>query len=220
MTDQSSAVQYSSWSAAPPRVPLAVKLDYTAFLCVLVPYYLKAYGPTNFLYFCDVALLLTAVTVWTEHPLPASAAAVGILLPQSLWMVDFVASLLGHPITGMTAYMFNAALPLFTRFLSFYHFWLPLFVLWLVRRLGYDRRGFPAWSALAVVLLLVCYLFLPAPPAPANDPGKPVNVNYVFGPSDQRAQTWMPPKAYLLCMMGLLPSLIFWPTHRFLGRFW
>ena len=115
--------------------------------------------------------------------------------------------------------MFNSALPIFTRFLSFYHFWLPLFVLWLVRRLGYDRRGFTTWTALSIALLLVCYLFLPAPPAPANDPGKPVNVNYVFGPSDQHTQTWLPPVDYLLCMMGLLPVLIFWPTRLFLRRF-
>jgi hypothetical protein len=218
MIDQNSLAQRAAWSVARPRLPLAVKLAYTAFLCVLVPYYLKAYGPTNFLYFCDVALLLTAVTVWTEHPLPASASAVGILLPQTLWMADFLASLAGHPVTGMTGYMFNSSLPVFTRFLSFYHFWLPLFLLWLVRRLGYDRRGFAAWSALAIVLLLVCYLFLPAPPAPANDPGKPVNVNYVFGPSDEHAQTWLPPMSYLLCMMAFLPALIFWPTHLMLRR--
>ena len=41
------------------RIPLVVKLLYTAFVCVLVPIYWHLYGPTNFLYFCDVALLLT-----------------------------------------------------------------------------------------------------------------------------------------------------------------
>ena len=38
------------------RVPLVVKLGYSAFTAVLVPLYLHATGPTNFLYFCDVAL--------------------------------------------------------------------------------------------------------------------------------------------------------------------
>lgn len=33
------------------RIPLWAKLGYTAFVVVLVPYYLKTYGPTNFLYF-------------------------------------------------------------------------------------------------------------------------------------------------------------------------
>ncbi len=48
------------------RVPLAVKLGFTAFMAVLVPVYWLNYGPTNFLYFCDVALFLTLAAVWTE----------------------------------------------------------------------------------------------------------------------------------------------------------
>ena len=41
------------------RVPLWLKLIFTAFMFVLVPVYWYYYGPTNFLYFCDVSLLLT-----------------------------------------------------------------------------------------------------------------------------------------------------------------
>ena len=65
-------------------IPLALKLALTAFLCVQVPFYWSAYGPTNFLYFCDIALFLTVASVLTEKRLPASMAAVGILLPQLL----------------------------------------------------------------------------------------------------------------------------------------
>ena len=72
------------------RIALPLKIVYTAFLAVLVPYYLKAYGPTNFLYFCDVALLMTLIALWAESPLWASMPAVGILFPQSLWCVDFL----------------------------------------------------------------------------------------------------------------------------------
>jgi len=35
------------------KIPLVIKLIYTAFVLVMVPVYLRAYGPTNFLYFCD-----------------------------------------------------------------------------------------------------------------------------------------------------------------------
>ena len=49
------------------RIPIALKLAYTAFLAVLVPVYWRNYGPTNFLYFCDVALFLTLVGIWTEN---------------------------------------------------------------------------------------------------------------------------------------------------------
>ncbi len=40
------------------RIPLALKLAYTAFVAVLVPYYWVTYSPWNFLFFCDVALLI------------------------------------------------------------------------------------------------------------------------------------------------------------------
>ncbi len=199
-------------------IPLWIKLAYTGFVMILVPYYLHAYGPTNFLYFCDVALLLTTVALWSENSLLASASIVGILLPQLLWMVDFIGALTGHSLTGMTAYMFNPVIPLFTRFLSFFHFWLPLFLLWLVGRLGYDQRAFKLWTPLAWLLLIVSYLFLPPPPAPADNPALPVNVNYVFGPSDAQPQEWMPPLLYLTLLLTLLPTLIFWPTHRVLAK--
>ena len=80
------------------RLPLAFKLAYTAFVAVLVPHYWQAYGPTNFLYFCDIALLLTCVAMWRESAVLASACAVGILLPQCLWMVDFLGTWVGLPV--------------------------------------------------------------------------------------------------------------------------
>jgi hypothetical protein len=46
--------------------------------------------------------------------------------------------------TGMTAYMFDGAKPLFLRGLSLFHGWLPFFLVYLVARLGYDGRGLPA----------------------------------------------------------------------------
>src|SRR3954463_11176948 len=97
------------------RIPLWLKCAYTAFFAVLVPYYWHAYGPTNFLFFCDMSLFFTLGAIWLESPLLASMPAVGILLPQSLWMLDLVAELLGVRLTGMTGYMFHDGIPLFTR---------------------------------------------------------------------------------------------------------
>lgn len=198
------------------RVPIGIKLLYTAFCAVLVPYYWAAYGPTNFLYFCDLALLMTVVTVWSENALLASMAAVGIFLPQMLWCADFLAHFFGGYITDMTAYMFNPNLTLFTRGLSFFHFWLPFLVLWLVWRLGYDRRAFLAWSLVAWILLPVCYFLFPAPPPPADNQNLPVNVNYVYGFNDTEPQHWMPPLAFLALLMVGLPLLIYLPTHLLL----
>ena len=199
------------------RIPLWFKLVYTAFCAVLVPTYLLAYGPTNFLYFCDVALLTTLVAIWLESPLLASAPAVGILLPQLLWAIDFLASAAGFKLTGMTAYMFDAKLPLFTRGLSFFHFWLPFVLAWLVWRLGYDRRAFAVWTVAAWVLLSVCYFLMPGPPA--INPNLPVNINYVYGMSDAAAQSFMPGPLWFAMLLLGLPVLIFYPTHRLLLRF-
>ncbi len=200
------------------RIPLWVKVLYTGFVVILVPSYLYCYGPTNFLYFCDVALLMALVAVWREDALWASMPAVGILLPQTLWIVDFLGLLLGLHVVGMTDYMFDAEKPLFVRGLSFFHFWLPFFLVWLIWRLGYDRRAILGWTAIALVLILVCYFLMPAPPPPATNPNLPVNINYVYGTSDQKPQTWMPPLAYLGLLMVGLPICMFLPTHLVLRR--
>src|SRR5262249_22722605 len=104
-------------------------------------------------------------------------------------------------------------LPLFTRGLSFFHFWLPLFLLWVLARLGYDRRAFRAWTLLAWVLMPVCYFLLPGPPPPADNKNLPVNINYVYGLSDEQAQTWIPPLPWRALLMLGLPVLVFLPPH-------
>jgi len=199
------------------RLPLWLKLAYTAFMAVLVPVYWRNYGPTNFLYFCDVALMITLVGIWIESPLLVSMCAVGILASQALWVVDFLSNLVGLPLTGMTDYMFAADHSLFLRGLSLFHGWLPFLLVYLVWRLGYDRRGFPAWTALAWVLVLICFFFMP-PPRP--DPGlTPVNINYVWGMSDTAAQQLMPPAAWVAGLIVLLPALLYAPVHVLLRRF-
>jgi hypothetical protein len=200
------------------RIRLWIKLLYTGFVAILVPYYLHCYGPTNFLYYCDVALLMALVAVWKEDALWASMPAVGILMPQTLWILDFLGGLLGMHVVGMTSYMFTPTIPLFTRGLSLFHFWLPLFLIWILWRLGYDRRAFAAWTFLAWLLMLVCYFLMPVPPAPPNDPNLPVNINYVYGMSDSGPQTWLPPLAYLGLLMVVLPIGMFLPTHWVLCR--
>ena len=202
----------------PRRIPLWLKLAYTGFMAVLIPVYWSNYGPTNFLYFCDMALILTLAGLWAENRLLVSMSAVGILAPQALWVVDFGARLTGHPFLGMTDYMFDGHHSLFLRGLSLFHGWLPFLLVVLVARLGYDRRALPAWTALALALCLISYFFLP--PAGAQAPGSltPVNVDYVFSLDDAKPQTWMSPGAYLLVVMAALPALFFVPTHFALRR--
>jgi hypothetical protein len=203
--------------AAPTsRLPLWLKLAYTAFMAVLVPVYWASYGPTNFLYFCDVALLITLLAIWIESPLLASMCAVGIIGSQTLWVVDFVLNIFGIKLTGLTDYMFMADHSLFLRGLSLFHGWLPFLLVYLVWRLGYDGRGLPAWTVVAWALILISFFFMPGPRPDAGL--APVNIDYVWGFSDTEPQHWMPPGVWVVALMILLPLLLYVPVHFLLRR--
>jgi hypothetical protein len=192
-----------------PRLPLWLKLAFTAFLLVMVPVYWANYGPTNFLYFCDISLFLVFIALWTERSLPASMAAVGILIPQFFWCLDFLSG--GH-LLSMTGYMFDSRNSLFLRSLSFFHGWLPFLILFIIRRLGYDRRAWPAWTALGWALCLIAYFFLPAAGAELADSKIPRNVDYVFGLDDAAPQTWLSAPMYLVFWLFIL-GLVYTVTH-------
>jgi hypothetical protein len=183
---------------------------YTAFVAVLVPYYWSAYSPWNFLYFCDVALLIGVVAIWTERPLLASLPAVGLALPQLLWCLDF---LTGARITGMTSYMFDSQRSLLVRGLSLFHGWLPFLLLWMVWQVGYDQRAFRGWTIISTCILLASFFLAPPPPAPADHPDHAVNINYVHGLSDEKPQTVMPPLLWLAIMIAGFPLVFYLPTH-------
>ena len=202
----------------PHRIPLAAKVAVTAFLVVLVPIYLRTYGPTNFLWFCDAALILTTAGMWIESCLLISMCSVGILLPQCLWLADFVSNLLSFHLLGLTGYMFDSRLPMFTRGLSLFHGWLPVLLVWLLSRLGYDKRALPAWTGLAAGLVLVCYFFTPPAGAHLANPNTPINLNYLYGFNDQQPQTWINQNLYVILWPGVLSLVAFLPTHLVLRK--
>ena len=205
-------------SSLPRPIPIWLKIAFTVFMAVFLPVYWHHYGPTNFLYFCDVALILTLAGIWTESAFIISMCCVGILLPQALWCVDYLIVLTGGKLTGMTNYMAGDS-PLFLRGLSLFHGWLPFLLLYLVKRTGYDRRALVVWTALAWTLCLISYFFLPGPYAAPPGDLTPKNVNFVFGLNEEVAQTWMPPAAFLITWMAVLAIVIYVPTHLLLRRF-
>jgi len=198
-------------------VPLWLKLLYTAFMAVLVPVYWLEYGPTNFLYFCDVALFMALTALWLENRWLASTPAVGILVPQTIWIVDFLCGLIGVPLIGMTSYMFDDSIRLYARGLSLFHFWLPILLVWMVWRLGYDRRAFWSWTILAWIILPVCYYLMPAPGTANDNPNLPVNINYVHGLETKKRQEFMDPDLYFYTLFLGLPIVSFLPSHFVLG---
>jgi hypothetical protein len=145
-------------SSGEARLPLWLKVSYTVFVAVLIPAYFRVYGPANFLWFSDVALFLGLVGIWMERPLLISIPAVAVLVPETLWTLDFLLrATTGIRGAGLTDYMFDASIPLFVRALSLFHVWLPGVLLWALSRVGYDRRALVAQIAMGTVLLIVTY---------------------------------------------------------------
>jgi hypothetical protein len=185
------------------EIPLLIKVLYTVGVGVLVPVYWCHYGPANFLWFSDLALLITLAALWLESPFLASMQAVSVVLLELLWIVDFVGRLAsGVHLIGIADYMFTADKPLFVRGLSLFHVVLPFLLLWMVYDLGYDRYAWMAQTLLAWVVLLVCYC--------CTDPS--ANINWTFGPGKQ-PQTQIVPGLYLALLMGFFPVCVYLSTH-------
>jgi hypothetical protein len=97
-----------------------------------------------------------------------------------------------------------------------FHGWLPLLLIYLVFKTGYDRRALHSWTVLAWIVLPICFFLMPGPTA---HPGLiPVNINYVFGTSDFSPQTLVPAYLWFAGMLIGLPLLVFLPTHAVLAR--
>ena len=187
-------------------IPLPLKVGYTLFLCVLVPVYWIYWGPKNFLWFSDIALLTTAVALWLESSLLASMMMLAIALPELAWNVDFLGRLItGRQLLGLSGYMFDQEKPLPLRALSLFHVVLPIVLLWLVHRLGYHERAWLFQTLVALVVLPLTYWL--------TDPAD--NVNWVYAPGSA-AQTRMHPRAYLALTMIFFPVVIYLPAHLLL----
>ena len=141
-----------------------------AFVLVLAPAYAAAYGPANFVFLCNLSVFLTAIGLWTGSRLLLSSQAVGLLAVAAAWTLDLTLRLLlGRHVIGGTEYMWDARFPLATRLLSFYHVAESAVLLYALRRLGYDRRGYLLQSAIAVAAVSAGRLLGPA-----------ANVNHAF----------------------------------------
>ena len=189
-------------------IPLWLKISYTLFVCFLVPVYWRRYGPANFLWFSDIALLLAVPALWLESSLLASMMALAVALPELAWNIDFLVRLTtGAPLIGLSAYMFDRGIPRFLRALSLFHVGLPLLLLWMVHRLGYDRRALIAQTSVTMIVLPLSYWF--------SDPGR--NINWVYG-LGERPQARVPALWFLTFLILMFPLAIYLPTHWVLDQ--
>ena len=192
------------------RIPLWLKIAVSAWAAVYVPAYLTHYGALPFLWFCNLGNLMLVAGIWLESALLVSMVTLSVLVVQTLWTVDVLGRLLlSRHLIGGTEYMWDATIPLWIRLISLFHVVNPVLLVFLLRRLGYDRRALLAQTLLCWLVLPVCYFFTP----PTLD------LNWVFGLGG-KTQTWgMPGGLYLLATMAGYVALLYAPTHLLL-RAW
>jgi hypothetical protein len=187
------------------RIPLWLKIFWTAWVLVWAPVYWRQYGAQNFLYFCDLGNVLVAIALWKESSLIFSWQTCSLLIFQILFTIDLVLAIVtGRHLIGGTEYMFDPHIPSWIRLLSLFHVVTPALLLWAIWRLGYDVRGWKLATLTAWMVVPVNYFWRPQ-----------YDVNWARGLffHEQRV---MPGFLYLLIYLVAVPVLIYFPTHRLL----
>jgi hypothetical protein len=177
------------------------------WLCLYLPTYARAYGLLNFLFLCNLGVMLTAVAVWRGSALLLSMQALAAPVIGLVWTLDVLSRLaLGRHLIGGTEYMWDPQFPFFTRLLSCYHSVWPVLTLVCLRRTGYDRRAWPAQALLAAAAITAARFADPA-----------LNINGAWrDPVFHRA--WGGTLTHLAVVIGGFAVGVYGLTHLVLAR--
>jgi len=187
-----------------PTLPLWLRVSYTLMVCIIVPVYLRNYGPANFLWFSDIWLLVMVPALWLRSSFLASMMAIGVLPLEIPWMISFFS---GGTFGDMAGYMFDDSVPLYLRALSLFHFPMPACIIFMLWRFGYNPRAlYPQMLLSLSVLLLVRFLT-----------SEQDNINMVFPPSFVR--NVVSADTYFTLLLFFLLFVIIIPMHMLLKRY-
>ncbi len=186
------------------NIPLWIKTSYTAIALIIFPVYLYKYGASNFLWFSDIAFFVMVPAIWFKSRIIASMMAIGVLPIEIIWLVSLFT---GGAFLGIANYMYDPALPLWLRFLSFYHFPMIAVIVYMIYRFGYDRC--------ALVPQIICSLFIIF--LTYNFSDKADNINMIYPPKD--IAPFISDRSYLFFMPFALILLFIMPTHFILKKF-
>ncbi len=190
-------------------ISLWITIPYTLFVAVLVPVYWVRYGPTNLLWFSDMALIVTLAALWLESSFLVSMMTTGVLLFDVVWSFLFFYRLIqGGRTVGFLGYMFDPQYSIFIRALSLFHIMLPIVQLWAIGKLGYDIQAWKYQVVLGWIVLPLTYAVS----------GPKENINWVYGLKEV-PQKWLPAPLYVAALMVLYSTLACYPTHRILKTF-
>ncbi len=187
---------------------LAARLLFTVWMLLWLAVMLPEVGPQNFFWLCNAAKFILLLALWTGNRLLVASQAGTVVLVGVGWTLDVgVGVLVGGSVTGLTAYMFGDELSLTMRLSSLYHVGLPVLVLWLLWRWGYDRRGWWLQCAFGTLLVIGGYLL--------TEPRR--NINLAFQPEIAGWEA-IPGGAWLVLLLVAYPLLVYLPGHLLLAR--
>ncbi len=145
-----------------------------------------------------------AAAAWLAVWLPAYASVWGPL--NFLHLCDVAVILTCAGLWLGTEYMWDASFPLAVRLLSLFHVAWPALLLWALRRVGYDRRGFALQIAIAGALFVV-----------SRFAGAAANLNFAF-----RDPIWglslEPAALHLAATLAFIVAVFYLPVHVALSR--
>lgn len=169
----------------------------------------RRYNPDHLLWFCDIALLLTAVGLFFRSATLVTAQLVAILVFHVAWNLDFWLFLVfGYMPFGSTAYMFYHDLSPYEKVLSFFsHVFVVPAALYGVYVLGVSRRAWLVQTAQTILIFFLTYLL--------TRPEE--NINWMFGSDFLNTTPSSIHPALYYCLMGIVPTVIVYlPTNKLL----
>lgn len=179
-----------------------------AWLAVYLPSYAAAYDWFNFLFLCNLGVVLTAYAYLAGDRLVISSQALAAPAIGLAWSLDAGWRLVtGVHLYGGTEYMWDSQYPLLTRTLSLYHLVWPFVALYGVRRLGYDRRGWALQTVIAAAALGVARAVTPSAE----------NVNFAFR-DPLFGHAFAPALLHLAIVLAVLSGVAYGTTHFLLER--
>ena len=185
-----------------PMFPWWMRWGALAWLVFWFAVYWRVWGPQNFVYLCDIAVILTCIGLWTNSALLLASQAVSSLVVDAMWALDAASrAFAGRHIFGGTEYLFDASHPLWLRLLSLYHIVIPVVLLLALRRAGYDRRG---WALQAGI---VAAAFVAARFTPASQ-----NINFAFRLPVVN-KPFGPAPLHVAVSIAFMIFVVYWPTH-------
>jgi hypothetical protein len=164
----------------------------------------SSYSIESYLWLCKINLFLTIFGILFKNKLLISMAFVGGLARFSIWNLSFIINLFtNYNLFNVTAYIFSLGTSLTIKIISLYHIFLPIILIFFLKKIGYDSRAFIFSTILYWFVIIITYFFTI----------KSNNINFVFCAS---TYNWsISDQQWVIFLLIFEPILFILPVHFF-----